>query len=440
MRSWKNVAAILLLFLVDVRPASGENWTYERILTFAKSNVPEVMQAQAKVDLTRAKLAQAEASLWPHLIVESDYSRTDTPAAVFGSILNQRRYSSTLNFNDVPDTDNLALRGYAEYSLFTGGRENAERRAADAELNASRFDQASAERAYTTAAAMAFIEAWKANELIQAFNAAIETLQANEKAALKMVQSGSALETDALDVGVQLSSAREDLLSAENALKISKLALKSLLAVDDDQFELDLPSLNANPIAPGILPSRSEIEAVEARLAKGESLIDAAKSGYLPSLKARLGYQYDRGWETDGDNGSYVAGVLAQWNLWDGFATSAAVEQAKSAQTGLEYSRTRLKNQIALDIESNKLNLAEAESRLQISGKAQESAEKSAQITRLRYQQGLVTTTQLLDAEKALTTARVHKALALADSYFANVRLRDAYGRLPLNSLEDVHE
>jgi len=54
---------------------------------------------------------QANAAFWPRVQLQSSYTHTDNPMMVFGSILNQRAYSSSLNFNDVPDVDNLSTRG-----------------------------------------------------------------------------------------------------------------------------------------------------------------------------------------------------------------------------------------------------------------------------------------------------------------------------------------
>ena len=51
----------------------------------------------------------------------------------------------------------------------------------------------------------------------------------------------------------------------------------------------------------------------------------AAKSGYLPRVSAFGSLDYDYGWKYDNGGGSYTAGAMLQWDLWDGKLTRAKV-------------------------------------------------------------------------------------------------------------------
>ena len=83
--------------------------------------------AQHRIATAQAVLGQANAAFWPKLQAGSSYSRTDHPVSVFGFALNQRSYSSALDFNDVPDADNLNVRGSLTVPLYAGGRNTAAR-------------------------------------------------------------------------------------------------------------------------------------------------------------------------------------------------------------------------------------------------------------------------------------------------------------------------
>src|SRR5512146_1020111 len=91
----------------SVAPAA-EPWTLERALDQALNHNPDMRLARQRIAAAQAGLEQANAAFWPRLQLQSSYTRTDNPMLVFGSILNQRAYPGTgLNFNDVPDVDNL---------------------------------------------------------------------------------------------------------------------------------------------------------------------------------------------------------------------------------------------------------------------------------------------------------------------------------------------
>jgi len=74
------------------------------------------------------------------------------------------------------------------------------------------------------------------------------------------------------------------------------------------------------------------------------------------------------------------------------------------------------------------LNATAATERLRAARKAVTLAEESAGLTRVRFEQGLALSTQLIDAETALTGARVRREQAEADRNIAIATLRHALG------------
>jgi outer membrane protein TolC len=137
---------------------------------------------------------------------------------------------------------------------------------------------------------------------------------------------------------------------------------------------------------------------------------------------------YDRGWRAEGDGRSYTAGVMLQWNLWDGRLTRGKVQEAQAALETARENDRKLRLGLALEAEQARLNLAEANERLRVTETAVAQAEESVALTRARFEQGLALATQLIDAETALTAARVRRAEALADQRIAIAALRKALG------------
>src|SRR5207247_4907752 len=103
----------------------ADAWTLEACLQQALTNNPNALLARNRIAAAQAGLEQANAAFWPRLQFQSSYTRTDNPMLVFGSILNQRAYYSSLDFNDVPDIDDLNARGIVTMPLYAGGRNKA---------------------------------------------------------------------------------------------------------------------------------------------------------------------------------------------------------------------------------------------------------------------------------------------------------------------------
>ena len=108
---------LALSLLCSLAAGAAEPWTLERALDYALSHNPDARIAQQRIMAAQAGLEQADSAFWPHLQFQSSYTRTDNPMMVFGSILNQRAYNSSLNFNNVPDVDDLNVRGLVTVPL-----------------------------------------------------------------------------------------------------------------------------------------------------------------------------------------------------------------------------------------------------------------------------------------------------------------------------------
>ena len=121
---------------------AAEPWTLKRALDYALAHNPDARIAQQRIAAAQAGLEQANSTLWPRLQVQSGYTRTDNPMMAFGSILNQRSYSSSLSFNDVPGVDDLNVQGMITVPLYAGGRNVAGRQAAKATTGAVKQESA----------------------------------------------------------------------------------------------------------------------------------------------------------------------------------------------------------------------------------------------------------------------------------------------------------
>ncbi|MCX6892860.1 MAG: TolC family protein, partial [Verrucomicrobia bacterium] len=107
----KSLAICGLALSWSLTALAAEPWTLERALGQALEANPDARLAQQRIVAAQAGLDQANAVFWPRLQFQSSYTGSDNPMVAFGSILNQRAYNPSLNFNDVPSVDDLNARG-----------------------------------------------------------------------------------------------------------------------------------------------------------------------------------------------------------------------------------------------------------------------------------------------------------------------------------------
>lgn len=425
---------VTILFAVGAATVAAEPWTLERAIETALADNPDARAARSRIAAAEAGLEQARSAFRPQFLLGGGYVRTDNPVQVFGSALNQREFDLGFDFNDVPDADNLNLHGMVVVPLYRGGASSAEREGASAATAAARYQDEAVRRALEFEVTRTFFTVRKTSEFMLAAGSAVHAFESNLEIARKRHAAGTALKTEMLDVEVRLAGAREDLVRAGNANALARRSLANLLAIENEEIEIaELAPALSVPDAE-TPPQRPELAAAEQRRSAAEAAVRGARGGRRPHVDAFGRYDYDRGWEFDGSGGSYSAGVQLGWDVWDGGRTSGGVHEAQAdLDAALEYER-KLALAVELEIARARLGLREAEQRLEVTEKATSQAAESAQLTRARFEQGLSLATQVIDAETALTGARVRRAEAEADRSIAVAALRKALG---LSQLED---
>jgi len=413
---------------------AAEPWTLERSLDYALAHNPDARIAQQRIAAAQAGLEQANAEFWPRLQVQSSYLRTDNPMQVFGSILNQRAYSTSLNFNDVPDVDNLNARGIATVPIYAGGRNVAGRQAAKANNEAAKQDNNAVRNALAFEVTRAFHTVLKTRQFIQTAEAAVTSFETNLVVAARRLDGGTLLKSDLLDIEVRLAQGREDLVRARNANTLAERALQNLLGMEDGEFVIaDTAPAASVPIAHDSSP-RPEFAAASEREHAAQAQLRGSRSGYQPRVSAFGSLDYDYGWVTRGDGKSYTAGVMLQWDIWDGFSTRSKAREAKANLEVTREEQRKLRLAIDFEVEQARLNLNAADERVSVTSKTVEQATESASLTRNRFAQGLALSTQLIDSETALIAARVRRAEAEADQHIAVAALRKALALPQLDS------
>ncbi len=418
---------------------AGSPWTLERALDYALAHNPDARIAQQRIAVAQAGLEQANSTFWPRLQFQSGYTRTDNPMLAFGSILNQRSYSSSLNFNDVPGVDDLNARGFVTVPLYAGGRNVAGQRAAKANTAAAKQDSAAVRNALGLEVSRAFYTVLKTRQFILATEAAVNSFETNLVLAEKRLEGGTLLKSDVLDIEVRLAQAHEDLVSARNANALAERALRNLLGIEEGEFIVadTAPAVSAPDL--GDFSQRPELAAARQRERAAQAQVEGSKSGYLPRVSAFGSLDYDYGSVTGGDGQSYTAGVLAQWDLWDGFSTRAKIREADANLESARQEHRKLRLALDFETEQARLDLKAANERLAVTERSVEQAAESASLTRNRFEQGLALSTQLIDSETALVAARVRRAEAETDQRIAIAAFRKALA-MPQLDTQPAHK
>jgi outer membrane protein TolC len=406
-----------------------EIWTVEEAVRFAITNSPDSAITRQRIAAARATVQQASSAFYPEIDLSASYGQTNNPMYSFGNILNQGAFDQNIDFNDPGRTDNLNMAATLNYRFYNGGHDQAGLEAAESSINAVRLELSAVHSQLGFAVVKMFYTIIQAEENLQARISATEAITASVEVASARYEAGDLLKADLLNLEVHQSRADENLIRAKHALKLARRGFLNLLGLEegplniktDCDFEQSVPQSTS-------YDKRPELQNLDSTIEAAEAVVRQARSGYYPTADVFAGYQADKGYELDGAGNSWVAGVKLNYNLFNGKRTSAEIAKANAMLAETKERRRKTALAINLEVEQARLFLEETEQRLEVTEKMVAQAEESAGLSRERFKEGVILSSDLIDVENRLTEALVRKTVARASHRIAIADLRRAVG------------
>ncbi len=430
-------AILLFLFLAGpvISVASGDTpvvpdlWTARNSVAFSLANSPDSRVALERINMATAVVDQARVAYYPSADISGQYGQTNNPMYSFGNILNQGTFSPSIDFNDPGRTDDLNLRAGLEYRLYNGGRDQAGVEVAEAGVAQSRAELEKVHSRLAFEVVRSFQSIAQAEETLAARSASLAAIRASVAVARARYAAGDLLKADLLNLEVQESSASEDLILARHGLELSQKVFLNLLGLKDGAVNID-PTQGDNQSIPKerSYRLRPELRILEYAEEAAIASLEAARGGNLPTVDGFASYQYDKGYVIDGSGDSWMAGVKLNYRLFEGNRTSADVAKAMAALSSIRLQRTKLELSMDLEIKQADLNYRQAVQRLEVTRKMVEQAEESARLSRSRFKEGVILSSDLIDVEMRLTDALVRQSMARGNIKVASADLRRAMG------------
>jgi outer membrane protein TolC len=436
-----SLVLFLLALLLPHPLAAGEKeatplqWTTQEAVHFALRHNPDAGAVRERIAAAEADIRSAKAAFYPQLGVSTEYSRTNTPMHSFGNILNQGVFSETIDFNNPGTTDNLQAKATLQYRLYNGGHDVAALDAADLRNQAVQREQAAIRSRLGFEVVRAFYTIVQADDTVQARTSAVEAISASLAVAQARFQEGSLLKEDLLNLEVQQSKAREQLIQARHGLSLAQRGFLHLLGITQGAVKLDATASRAPEIpVERDIRNRPELTAMASLIKAQEAMVRQARSGNYPTADAFGSYQADKGTELEeGSGDSWTAGVRLNYTLFNGRQTAAATDRAKALLAEAREQQHKMELAFNLEMEQATLALHQEDERLKVTAKMVASATESARLARLRFKEGVLLASELIDTENRLTDARVSHAHAATSRTIAIADLRRAVGLAQFN-------
>ncbi len=395
----------------EVQITGSKALTLQETLDIAFRNNREVQAARLTITRSQSAVSTAQAAQAVQVNLTSVLNTQGSPLLI-GQAPTVGNSTST----------NVQGTVEATYSLLNAGRDAGLIRAAQEQVNFDRLDLLRVEQKLRGDVLTAYYDLQQAGSAVIINNAAVADATRSLSDAQLQEKAGVGTKFDILRAQVQLATANQDLTSSQGQQQTSQKKIAQLLSVNENTEykaadavkELGTWNYSLEDSLVVAFKNRPELkqQLVRRSVSEQQQLIASAADSAQVSLFAN----YTLGKTISGTNplqDNYSAGARLSWNFFDGGAAGSRSNQEKVNQEIAENQFTTTRNQIRFEIEQAFNSLGTNRKNIITSTQALKQAEESLKLARLRFQAGVGTQTDVIQAQTELARARGNRITAI---------------------------
>lgn len=313
-------------------------------------------------------------------------------------------------------------------------------RASKATSEAARQSAQDARDLVVFAASGAYLQVIAAQSRVAAAQAQIDTASASLTQMQQQRQVGVVAQIDVNRSQVELQTQQQRLVSLQNDLAKQKFNLARIVGLgpgvpfelaDDVPFS-PAPDLSVDQAMTQALANRADLKAAEAQIKAAQAARSAARSERLPSLSFSADYGVIGKNPSDSHGTVTVAGSL-RIPIYQGGRTEGSIAQADAALDQRRAELEDLKGRIETDLRSAFLDLESARSQVEVARNNQQLARETLRLTRERFEAGITTTVEVVQAQQAVSGADLDYITSVFAHNVAKVNVARSIGRAEEN-------
>lgn len=411
--------------------------TLDAAIARARANSPRLESYSALTRAASESVRGALAGRRPDLDIQAAYSRNSNVPEL---VLSSPGAPPRVIFPNLPSQWRTHVG--ASLPIYTGGRVQSQVGAAREAEDASIADRAAVENDLVAETHIAYINVLFARETARVLREAIASYEAHLKDSRAREEVGLAASHEVLAVTVERERAELGRVLADNASAVATANLLRLVGLPPEtEVELDPAPLGlaATPLAledqvKRASAGRPELEALRARIRSLEATSRVAQSSSRPQAGLQAGFDYSnpnpRILPLSGEwKDSWSVGLNVSWKILDGGRSSASAAQSQAQADALRAQLRDLESRIRLDVTTRRLELESALAGKAVALRGIEAAKDAVRVAKDRYREGVLSSSELLDAETRLLRAELEATQTEAQIQTALANLTRAVGR-----------
>lgn len=319
--------------------------------------------------------------------------------------------------------------------LYTGGQVQSDIAAAKLNLKVEDLSVEESKQQIKLDATTTYFTILQTKNAVQVDQETVDQMAAHLAVVQAQYAVGTVAKTDLLASEVSLADDQQTLTKAQNAYDVAVASFNNVVGLPlstdlilKDNLSHEAYTMSFADSIKYALTHRPGIVQADYNVQIAKENVKAAKGGLLPTISATAAENLSDDKLLGTDNNTWSVGLAATWTPFDSGVTKAKIKESDSAVSTAIETAKQTKDSIELAVRTAYLSMIEAEKRIDSSQVTVNQAEENLKISQVRYSAGVGTNTDVIDAQVALTTAKMNYIQALYDYNTGKATLRKAMG------------
>ena len=459
----KMVAILVVGLVFPLSSAYSDTLTLDlkQATKIALENNHALAAASYKVDEANSGVKIARTNFLPRINAQATYTRLDeTPyidASAFGNLFEplQAPFEDLVNngYLDpstlsglsgaggpgkiiVGDDDNYSINLSLEQPLFTGFALTNNLKIANYQKKNSKLSLQRSRDQVWLSTSLAYWRLTRAIEFVKVTEESIVQLESHVEDLRNLLRAGIVIENDLLRAELALSNAQLENVRAANSVRLANAALCNVLAIDQSTIiepnetvvegVLELPSLDV--LSKRAAGSRPDYLAFANNIEILDRVKAIRKAEYLPKFALVANYDWNRpNREYDPEfYGSWNINLVATLSVFNWGQRHHEIQKVKAQKRQMTELYEQFGDYVRFEVRQAYQLVEESRQAVRIAQQALAQAEENYRVTSTNYEAGVLTNSDLLDAQTSLTQAKIAVVQAKTQQMSALASLRAA--------------
>lgn len=392
--------------------------TLQEALDAAQKNNHSIKLSQLDAETAQAKVKQTQAVFLPQVTLSYTAMSTNNPLNAFGFKLQQQ--SITQNdfdpqlLNHPSATQNFMTKGEVLQPIVNMDMLYM-RQAAGFEAETYQFTYQRTQQYVVFEVVKAYAQLQLAHRGAAVLEDAVQTAQAVYTATNNRFEKGYLQKSDVLQTQVYVANTQSKLTEAKSNVQNASDYLSLLMGVHTGVvYAVDTAAQVVYTSVNETLPeNRADFQAMQAAVDAHDKMIKSNTMTYLPNLNAFGEYMFNDAEAFGFGSGAYLVGAQLSWRIFNGTATKNKIVTQRLERDKAVRELAYQKEQAVVEFNKAKRQQQDAKNLVNQQALAVAQAQEAFRLMQNRHAQGLVTTTDLLQAQTMVAQQKLGWAQAV---------------------------